>query len=113
MKGKVGPRVVEQDFHGNFQVNVTCFFAFFSGVLDRIVLILVWFERCLHSARISGQSCPCPSPDDVTSGRRDVDPHGRLRGEGVKLDYFSLVSPSEISCRRVAGLSHLTFFPLW
>ena len=26
--------VVEQDFHGNFQVNVTCFFSFFSGVLD-------------------------------------------------------------------------------
>ena len=89
------------------------FFAFFSGVLERIVLILVWFERSLHSARISGQSRPCPSPDDVTSGRRDVDPHGRLRGEWVKLDYFSLVSPSGISCRRVAGLSHLTFFPLW
>ena len=104
---------MEQDFHGDFQVNVTWFFASFSGVLDRIVLILVWFERSLHSARISGQSRPCPSPDDVTSGRRDVDPHGRLRGEWVKLDYFCLVSPSEISCRRVAGLSHLTFFPLW
>ena len=26
--------VVEQDFHGNFQVNVTWFFAFFYGVLD-------------------------------------------------------------------------------
>ena len=42
--------VVEQDFHGNFQVNVTWFFDFFSGVLDRIVLIMVWFERSLHSA---------------------------------------------------------------
>ena len=32
-----GRRVVEQDFHGNFLVNVTClffFFAFFSGVLN-------------------------------------------------------------------------------
>ena len=29
-----GRRVVEQDFHGNFQVNVTWFFAFFSSVLD-------------------------------------------------------------------------------
>ena len=27
-------QVVEQDFPGNFQVNVTWFFAFFSGVLD-------------------------------------------------------------------------------
>ena len=26
--------VVEQDFHGNLQVNVTFFFPFFSGVLD-------------------------------------------------------------------------------
>ena len=26
--------VMEQDFHGNFQVNVTWFFAFFSRVLD-------------------------------------------------------------------------------
>ena len=35
MKGKVQCRwVVEQDFHGNFRVNVTWFFAFFSGVLD-------------------------------------------------------------------------------
>ena len=29
-----GSWVVEQDFHENFQVNVTWLFAFFSGVLD-------------------------------------------------------------------------------
>ena len=29
-----GRWVVKQDFHGNFRVNVTWFFAFFSGVLD-------------------------------------------------------------------------------
>ena len=29
-----GRWVVEKDFQGNFQVNVTWFFAFFSGVLD-------------------------------------------------------------------------------
>ena len=50
--------LVEQDFHGNFQVNVTWFFAFFASVLDWIVLILVWFERSLHAAHVSGQSCP-------------------------------------------------------
>ena len=49
-----GRWVVEQDFHGNFRVNVTWFFAFFSGVLDWIVLVLVWFERSLHSAHVSG-----------------------------------------------------------
>ena len=42
---------MEQDFPGDFQVNVTC-------VLDGIVLILVWFQRSLHSAQVSGQSCP-------------------------------------------------------
>ena len=51
---------MEKDFHANFQVNATWFFAFFSGVLDRILLILVWFERSLHSAQLSGQSCPSP-----------------------------------------------------
>ena len=39
-------------------VNVTWFFAFFSGVLDRIVLILVRSERSLHSAQVGGQNCP-------------------------------------------------------
>ena len=34
------------------------FFAFFSGLLDCLVLILVWFERSLHPAQGSGQSCP-------------------------------------------------------
>ena len=53
-----GRWAVEQDFHANFQVNVTWFFAFFSGVFNWIVLILVWFERSLHSAPVSGQSCP-------------------------------------------------------
>ena len=55
-----GRWVMEQDFHGDFQVLVTWFFASFSGVLDWIVLILVWFERSLHSAHVSGQSCPWP-----------------------------------------------------
>ena len=48
------------DFHGDFQFNVTWFSASFSGVLDWIVLILLWFERSLHSAQVSGQSCPWP-----------------------------------------------------
>ena len=53
-----GRRAMEQDFHGYLQVNFAWFFAFFSGVLDRIVLILVWFERSLHSAQVSRQSWP-------------------------------------------------------
>ena len=41
---------MEQDFQGDFQVNDLWFFASFSIVRDWIVLILVWFERSLHSA---------------------------------------------------------------
>ena len=49
--------VVEQDFHGNFQVNVAWFLALFSSVLGSVLILLVWFERPLHSARLS---------DDIT-----------------------------------------------
>ena len=35
-----------------------CVCLFFSAVLDWIVLILLWFERSLHSAQASGQSYP-------------------------------------------------------
>ena len=34
MKGKVSEQWNKLDFHGDFQVNVTWFFASFSGVLD-------------------------------------------------------------------------------
>ena len=33
--------------------------------------------------------------DDVTKGRKDVDPHGRFRGEWVKFKLMSLYSPIE------------------
>ena len=44
---------MEQDFHGDFEVNVTWFFASFSGV---IVFILVWFERSLHSTQVTEET---------------------------------------------------------
>ena len=58
-------RVVKQDFHGNCQVNVICFFffAFFSG--------------CAHSGMVRKLFTLQKLTDKV--GRRDVDPHGRLR----------------------------------
>ena len=74
-----GRWVVKQDFQGNFRVNVTCFFAFFlrSSGLNRA-----------HSGMDEKISSPCSSQrtklsltvqtDDDTSGRRGVDPHGRL-----------------------------------
>ena len=64
------------------------FFAFFYGVLDWIVLILVWFERSLHSAQVSGQSCPWPLKL-VTSQAVErmwicMGGYGQVRGEWVK-----------------------------
>ena len=55
-----GRPVVKQHFHGNYQANVTRFFAFLSSVLEWIELILVRFERPLHSAQVSTQRCPWP-----------------------------------------------------
>ena len=58
-----GRWIVEQDFQRNFKVSVKLFFffAFLSGVLDWIMLILfIWFERSLHSAQVSGKSCHWP-----------------------------------------------------
>ena len=80
-----GRWAMEQDFHGDFQVNVTWFFASFSGVLDWIVLILVWFERSLHSAQVSGHKLSVTvKTDDVTSSRSTwtgIGGYGRLRSE--------------------------------
>ena len=94
-----GRWVMEQDFHGDFQVNVTWFFACFSGALDWIVLILVWFERPLHSAQVSEESCPWPLKL-MTSQRVErtwirTGGYGRFRGEWVK--YVSEISTYSFS----------------
>ena len=84
-----GRWAMQQDFHGDFQVNVTWFFASFSGVLDWIVLILVWFERSLHSAQVSGQSCLWPLKLMMTErvGKTWIRTggYGRFRGEWVNI----------------------------
>ena len=71
---------MEQDFHGNFQVNVTCFFvAFFSfwyGLRD--LFTLHRYNRTKLSLTIK--------TDDATRGRKDLDLHVRLTGEWVKSD---------------------------
>ena len=87
-----GRWVVEQDFHGNFQVNVTWFFASFSRVLDWIVLILVWFERSLHSTPVSGHKLSMTvKTDDVTSSRStwtSMGGYGWLRGKWVNKSFI-------------------------
>ena len=71
-----------------FRSMLHVFFAFFSGVLDWIVLILVWFERSLYSAQVRGESCPWPLKMTSQAVERTWIPtcdYGRLRGEWVKL----------------------------
>ena len=51
---------MEQDFHGNFQVNGGFLPFSLVSVAEYFVLILVWFERSLHSAQVSELSCPWP-----------------------------------------------------
>ena len=97
-----GRWAMQQDFHGDFQVNVMWFFASFSGVLDWIVLILVWFERSLHSAQVSKESCPWPLKL-MTSQRVErtwirTGGYGRFRGEWVNL-FLSHVSKNiKLAC---------------
>ena len=99
-----GRWVVEQDFQGNFQVNVTWFFAFLSGVPDWIVPNLVEFERSLHSARVGGQSCPWPlklmTSKVVESTWTCMGGYGRLRGEWVN---NSFIDPGLSQRFQVAG----------
>ena len=83
-----GRWVMEQDFHGDLQVNRAWFFPVFSGVLSWSVLTLVWFERSLHSAQVSRQSWPWPLKLMTSRGveRTWISTSGyeRFRGEWVK-----------------------------
>ena len=71
---------MEQDFHGNFQVNVTCFFAFslvsltelssfWYGLKDLFTLLIR--TKLFLSLTIK--------TDNFTGGKKDVDLHGRLQ----------------------------------
>ena len=52
-----------------------------------LVLILVWFERSLHSEQVSGPSCPWPlklmMPQVVEGMWICMGGYGQLRGEWV------------------------------
>ena len=65
------------------------YFALFCSVLYWIVFMLVWFERSLHSAQVSGQSCPWPLKLMTSHGVEGTwiptGGSGRLRGAWVIL----------------------------
>ena len=41
--------------------------------------------------------------DDITKGRKDVDPHGRFRGEWVNSQVFVLEATLTISLKKIAS----------
>ena len=63
-------------------------FCLFLRCSDWIVLNLVWFERSLHSAKVSGQSCTWTlklmTSQAVEGTWIRTGGYGRLRGEWVK-----------------------------
>ena len=82
--------VVEQDFHGNFQVNVTFFFFLFLRCpwLNYAHSGMVWNIPSL-TAQVSGQSYPWPlnlmTSQAVERMRIRAGGYGQLRGEWVNL----------------------------
>ena len=63
----IGRRVVEQDFHGNFQVHELS--SFWYGLKELCTLLI----RTKLSLSLTIKT------DNFTRGKNDVDPHGRLR----------------------------------
>ena len=66
-----GRWVVEQDFHGNFQVNVTCFLPFSPVFMTELYSFWYGLKDLFLSLTIK--------TGDVTSGRRDMDLHRGLQ----------------------------------
>ena len=68
---------MEQDFHGNFQVNVTWF-----SLVSLTELCSFWYGLkdlfTLHKFSWHTKLSLTIKTVDITSGRRDVDPHGQL-----------------------------------
>ena len=89
MKGKVGGQWNKIFFDmAIFRSMLHVFFGLFSGVLDWIELILVWFERSLHSAHASGQRCLWPVKLMMSQAVKGTwictGGYGRLRSDWVK-----------------------------
>ena len=70
---------MEQDFHGNCQVNVTFFLPF--SPMSLTGLCSFWYgSKDLFTLHKSVEKLSLSiKTDDVTSSRRDMDPHGWLQ----------------------------------
>ena len=83
-----GRWAVEQDFHENFRINVTCFSLhfFWPPWLNHTHSGMVWKISTSCTSKPTKLSLNVKT-DDIISGRRDVDPHRRFRGEKVSTNY--------------------------
>ena len=76
---KKGRWVVEQDCHGNFQVNVTWFFAFSPVSLTELCSFWYGLKDLFTLHKLADKLSLTIKFDDVQRSRKDVDPHGRLQ----------------------------------
>ena len=85
-------RVVGRDFHWNFLLKVTRFFASFSGLFDWIAHFWAWLERSHLPAQGSCQSCLGPlklMTSQVVQGTwLKKGGYGRFRGQCVNHTVF-------------------------
>ena len=66
MEGSEGiPVYWNKSFFGIFRVNFSLVFAFFSCLLDSLMLILVWFERSFPPVAVRWLSYPWPQTSPV------------------------------------------------
>ena len=81
MEGSAGRQWYNvQDFHLNFWVYFTWFFAFFCSLLDYIVLVCFLKISSPCTSKMTKLSFVVKTEDDTINDTRDVDPHRRLRG---------------------------------
>ena len=90
--------VVEQAFHGNFQA---------GSMLHGFFFLFLWcpWLNCAHSGIVCKISSLCASKrtklsvtiktDDVTSGRKDVDPHARTVTGGSGANGLNIFTANE------------------
>ena len=84
---------MEQDFHGNFQVNVTCFFFFFCVFLLSLTGLSSFWHGLKDIFTLYKLAADKVGLDHYKwlrqKRRRDVDPHGRLQADrGVEVYFF-------------------------
>ena len=74
-----GRWVVKQDFRGNFQGNVTWFFAFSPVSLTELCSFWYGLKDLFTLHKLVDKVVLTVKTDEITGGRGYVDPHGQLQ----------------------------------